>query len=68
MLGSMSITHWVVVIAVVAVLFGGKNKISNVMGDIGRGFGALKRGLSEDGEIKQDLVKIEHEIKKDLNV
>lgn len=46
MLGSMSITHWMVVILVVAILFG-RNRISSTMADIGKGIGNMKRGLAE---------------------
>jgi sec-independent protein translocase protein TatA len=32
-MGSLSIWHWIIVIGVAAVLFGGRGKISSVMGD-----------------------------------
>ena len=35
-MGSMSIWHWAIVIVVVAVLFGGRGKLSGIMGEIGR--------------------------------
>jgi sec-independent protein translocase protein TatA len=47
MLGSLSIVHWLVIIGVVAILFG-KDKISSTMGDIVKGIGRLRKGLSDD--------------------
>ena len=46
-MGSMSIWHWIVVIAVVLLLFG-RGKISELMGDVAQGIKAFKKGMSED--------------------
>ena len=46
-MGSMSIWHWIVVIAVVLLLFG-RGKISELMGDMAQGIKAFKKGMSED--------------------
>lgn len=46
-MGSMSIWHWVVVIAVVLLLFG-RGKISDLMGDVAQGIKAFKKGMSDD--------------------
>jgi len=43
----MSIWHWVVVIAVVLLLFG-RGKISDLMGDVAQGIKAFKKGMSDD--------------------
>jgi sec-independent protein translocase protein TatA len=43
----MSIWHWIVVIAVVLLLFG-RNKISDLMGDVAQGIKAFKKGMSDD--------------------
>ena len=43
-MGSFSIWHWLIVLAVVLLLFGGKNKISALMGDFGKGLSAFKKG------------------------
>ncbi|WAC61556.1 twin-arginine translocase TatA/TatE family subunit [Brevundimonas sp. SL130] len=40
--------HWVLVILVVAVLFGGKGKLSGIMGDAAKGIRAFKDGLKDD--------------------
>jgi sec-independent protein translocase protein TatA len=44
----MSWIHWVLVLAVALLLFGGRNKISDLMGDFARGIKSFKKGLSED--------------------
>jgi sec-independent protein translocase protein TatA len=49
-LGSFSIWHWAIVIVVVALLFGGKGKISNLMGDAAKGIKAFRDGLKDDGK------------------
>ena len=46
-MGSLSIWHWMIVIVVVLLLFG-RNKISDLMGDVAGGIKAFKRGMAED--------------------
>ena len=46
-MGSLSIWHWVVVIAVVLLLFG-RGKISDLMGDVAQGIKSFKKGLQDD--------------------
>ena len=46
-MGSLSIWHWLIVIVVVLLLFG-RNKISDLMGDVAQGIKAFKKGMSED--------------------
>ncbi|HWW46752.1 MAG TPA: twin-arginine translocase TatA/TatE family subunit [Xanthobacteraceae bacterium] len=46
-MGSMSIWHWIVVIAVVLLLFG-RGKISDLMGDVAQGIKAFKKGMADD--------------------
>ena len=52
-MGSMSIWHWIVVIAVVLLLFG-RGKISELMGDVAQGIKSFKKGMSEDETAKTD--------------
>lgn len=47
-MGTFSIWHWLVVLAVVLVLFGGKGKISALMGDFGKGLKSFKKGMKDD--------------------
>jgi len=53
-MGSFSVFHWIIVALVVLVLFG-RGRISEVMGDFGKGISSFKKGMSEaekDIEIK----------------
>ena len=47
-MGAISIWHWAFVALVVVVLFGGKGKISNLMGDAAKGIKAFKDGLKDE--------------------
>lgn len=51
-MGSMSLMHWVIVLVVVLVLFGGKGKLTNVMGDLASGIKSFRKGLSEEDKEK----------------
>lgn len=51
-MGSMSWIHWVIVIAVVALLFGGRGKLSSIMGDAAKGIRAFRDGLKGEDETK----------------
>ena len=55
-MGSLSIWHWIIVIAVVLLLFG-RGKISELMGDVAQGIKAFKKGMSEDETAKTDPAK-----------
>lgn len=49
-MGSFSIWHWVIVLAVVLVLFGGGGKISRLAGDLAGGIKSFRKGIKdEDG-------------------
>lgn len=50
-MGGLSIWHWLIVAVVVAVLFGGKGKLSSVMGDAAKGIKAFKDGLKPDDHV-----------------
>jgi len=49
-MGSFSIWHWLIVLAVVLLLFGGRGKISQLMGDFGKGLSAFKKGVGAQEE------------------
>jgi sec-independent protein translocase protein TatA len=53
-MGSFSWVHWLLVAIVVLVLFGGRGKISSLMGDFAQGIKAFKKGMSEDETAKTD--------------
>lgn len=52
MIGGLSPLHWILIIAVVALLFGGRGKISALMGDTAKGIRAFKDGLKHEDEAK----------------
>ncbi len=59
-MGAFSIWHWLIVLAVVLLLFGGRGKISQLMGDFGKGLNAFKKNVkdetndnAEEGDAKQ---------------
>ncbi len=49
-MGSFSVWHWLIVLAVVLLLFGGRGKISQLMGDFGKGLSAFKKGVGGGAE------------------
>jgi sec-independent protein translocase protein TatA len=49
-MGSFSIWHWMLFGAVALLLFGGKGKISDIMGDVAKGVKSFKKGLADDDE------------------
>jgi sec-independent protein translocase protein TatA len=49
-MGGLSPIHWLAVLAVAVVLFGGRGKISGIMGDFAKGIKAFKAGMKEPDE------------------
>ena len=47
-MGIGGIWQWIVVLAIALVLFGGRGKISSLMGDFGKGLKSFKKGIKED--------------------
>ncbi len=47
-MGSFSIWHWMLFGAVALLLFGGKGKISDIMGDVAKGIKSFKKGMADD--------------------
>ncbi|HQT54037.1 MAG: twin-arginine translocase TatA/TatE family subunit [Phenylobacterium sp.] len=56
-MGAMSWVHWVIVLAVVALLFGGRGKLSSIMGDAAKGIRAFKDGLKGEDEVVAETTK-----------
>ena len=46
-MGSFSLMHWVIVLLVVMLLFGG-GRISGLMGDVAKGIKSFKKGMEDD--------------------
>lgn len=55
-MGSFSIWHWLIVLAVVLLLFG-RGKIPELMGDVAKGIKNFKSGMSEDDTKAADNAK-----------
>ena len=49
-MGSLSIWHVLIVVALLALLFGGRGRISNIMGDTAKGIRAFRDGLKGEDE------------------
>jgi sec-independent protein translocase protein TatA len=64
-MGGLSIWHWLIVLAVGLLLFGGRGKVSDLMGDFAKGIKSFKKGLTDDDtpEAKTDapIKSIDHE-------
>ena len=46
-MGSFSLMHWIVVLAIILILFGA-GKLPRVMGDFAKGIKAFKQGMRDD--------------------
>ena len=49
-MGGLSIWHLLLIAVVVLVLFGGRGKLSDIMGDFAKGIKSFKKGMSDDDE------------------
>ena len=58
-MGTISIWHWIIVLVVVLVLFGGRGKIPSLMGDVAKGIKSFKSNMKEQGDTSDDSSKIE---------
>ena len=50
-MGSFSLVHWLIVIGIAVLLFGGRGKLSSIMGDFAKGIKAFKSGMKEDDKM-----------------
>lgn len=57
-MGSLSLVHWLIVLLVVLILFG-RGRISEMMGDFGKGISSFKKGLNETDEQVAKAARIE---------
>ena len=60
-MGTFSIWHWLIVLAVVLVLFGGGGKISRLMGDFGKGLKSFKKGMKEEPEAEESAKPVDEQ-------
>jgi len=56
-MGGLSLWHWVIVALVILVLFG-RGKISEMMGDFGKGVSSFKKGLAETEDVTKPAAQI----------
>ena len=56
-MGGLSLWHWIIVALVILVLFG-RGKISEMMGDFGKGVSSFKKGLAEAENIDKPAAQI----------
>ena len=49
-MGSFSIWHWLIVLALVVLLFGGRGKVSSLMGDVAHGIRNFREGLKDPND------------------
>jgi sec-independent protein translocase protein TatA len=47
-MGGLSIWHWMIVLVVGLLMFGGRGKVSDLMGDLAKGIKSFKKGLADD--------------------
>ena len=51
-MGAFSVWHILILAAIALVLFGGRGKVSDLMGDFGKGINSFKKGLTEKDDPK----------------
>jgi sec-independent protein translocase protein TatA len=65
-MGSLSIWHVLIVVVILALLFGGRGRISGIMGDTAKGIRAFRDGLKgEDEQQSADAKPLPKESDKD---
>ncbi len=48
-MGSLSFGHWAIVLLIALLLFG-RGRISETMGDFGKGIRSFRKGLTDEGD------------------
>ena len=56
-MGSFSIWHWLIVLVVVLVLFGGRGKIPSLMGDVAKGIKSFKSNIKDETAESEKIVE-----------
>ncbi|MGI9522006.1 MAG: twin-arginine translocase TatA/TatE family subunit [Hyphomicrobiaceae bacterium] len=57
-MGTFSILHWLIVLAIVVLLFG-RGRIPELMGDVAKGIKNFKKGMSDDEKVEAETSAIE---------
>ena len=58
-MGSFSWVHILILAAIALVLFGGRGKVSDLMGDFGKGINSFKKGLSDHDKDDPKVINAE---------
>ncbi|MBN9030427.1 MAG: Sec-independent protein translocase TatA [Rhizobiales bacterium 63-7] len=59
-MGSFSMWHWLIVLAIVLLLFG-RGKIPELMGDVAKGIKNFKKGMSDEDNATQSKT-VDHKV------
>ena len=57
-MGTFGIWHWLIVGLVVLLLFGGRGKLSGLMGDAAQGIKAFKNGLKDEDKKEEEKAAV----------
>ena len=60
-MGSFSIWHIIIIVSLLALLFGGRGKISGIMGDTAKGIRAFREGLKGEEDHKGKVEEAEED-------
>jgi sec-independent protein translocase protein TatA len=55
-MGSLSPIHWILLLAVVLLLFG-TGRLSSVMGDFAKGIKAFKKNMADDSDVSMEATE-----------
>ena len=58
-MGSFSMMHWILVVLVIVLLFGG-GRISGLMGDVAKGIKSFKKGMSDEDTTETASKTVDH--------
>ncbi|MBT5570292.1 MAG: twin-arginine translocase TatA/TatE family subunit [Alphaproteobacteria bacterium] len=56
-MGTFSIWHWLIVLVVVLVLFGGRGKIPSLMGDVAKGIKSFKTNMKDENAASSEKIE-----------
>jgi sec-independent protein translocase protein TatA len=56
-MGTFSLSHWLVVLAIVLILFGA-GRVPSAMGDLARGIRAFRTGMREEKSVEGESEKL----------
>jgi sec-independent protein translocase protein TatA len=58
-MGSFSMWHWLIVLAIVLLLFG-RGKIPELMGDVAKGIKSFKKGMTDEDSAADTSKTVDH--------